>query len=415
MGTLGSRAPERASRSTAGTAAGVPGRLVLLMAVACGAAVGNNYLVQPLLDLIARDLHVSTVAAGLLVTASQAGYAAGLVLVVPLGDLLPRRPLVVTLLLLTAGGLALAAAAPAIGALAAAVVLFGVTSVVAQVLVPLSADLAPESDRGRVVGRVMSGLLIGILLARTLAGLLAAAAGWRWVYGAAALVAVALAVLLGRALPALPAGPAPGYGALLRSALRLARTERRLWAPCAYGSLTFASFATFWTSIAFLLAGPPFGYGTAVIGLFGLAGLVGAAAAAGAGHLHDRGWGRPAAGVLLACTLIAWLPLTLTRHSLLALVIGVVVLDLGIQGVHILNQSRIYAIGSGIRSRLTTVYMTTYFMGGIVGSSLSAVLHGRFGWTAVGALGIAFPTIALAIWLAEPRLSRASAARAVRR
>lgn len=271
-------------------------RLVAVLAVACGLAVANNYYAQPLLDTIARQFGVSTGTAGLVVTLTQVGYAAGLVFLVPLGDLLERRRLVVTVLAGTALALGAAAAAPSIAVLAATATLFGCTSVVAQILVPFAATLAADEERGAVVGAVMSGLLLGVLLARTVAGLVAEAVGWRSVYLVAALLMVGLAVVLRRELPRHRVETRLSYGGLLASVLRLVRAEPVLRLRSAYGALGFAAFSVLWTSIAFLLARPPFHYGEAQIGLFGLAGAAGAAANSVAGRLSDRGWTRPATG-----------------------------------------------------------------------------------------------------------------------
>lgn len=383
-------------------------RLVLLLAVACGTAVANNYYAQPLLDVIARELGVSDAAAGLLVTAGQAGYVAGLVLIVPLGDLLQRRRLVAAASCMTAIGLAAAAVAPSFGVLAAATAVFGVTSVVAQILVPFSADLAGEEERGRVVGTVMSGLLVGILIARTVSGLIAGAFGWRAVYAIAAGVTAVLAAILWRALPAVPPRVDLRYRDLLRSIAGLFQEEPILRRRCLYGATTFASFGAFWTSVAFLLSGPPFHYGTSVIGLFGLAGLAGALAASFAGRLHDRGLSRPATGAFALCSVVAWLPLAVARNSVVGLLVGTLVLDVGIQGIHILNQSRIYTLRPDARSRLTTAYMTSYFLGGAAGSALSALAWDAGGWLPVCAVGAAFPLIALLVWAREPARSAAA-------
>ena len=381
----------------------IGGRLVLLLAVACGATVANLYYGQPLLDVIARDLGVSAGAAGLLVTATQVGYAAGLLLIVPLGDLLERRRLVSRMLCVTAAALALTAAAPAFAVLAVALAVVGVTSVVAQILIPFASSLAPAGERGRVVGRVMSGLLIGILLARTISGLVAEAGGWRLVYALAAVGMLALAAVLARALPHATPPAEMSYPRLLRSVGRLIADEPALRRRMAYGALGMAGFSVLWTAIAFLLSRPPYGYGEGTIGLFGLAGLAGAGAASAAGRLADAGRTRWATGAFLAAVAGGWALLALGGSSLLALLAGVVVLDLGIQGAHILNQGVIYGLQPEARSRLTTAYMTCNFSGGALGSGAAAVAWERGGWGAVSALGTGFAVLALAVWLTELR------------
>ena len=376
-------------------------RLVLLLAVTCGAAVANLYYAQPLLDVIARDFGVSPGAAGLLVTASQVGYAAGLVLLVPLGDLLDRRRMVARMLLLSAAGLAVAAAAPSFGVLAAAIGVIGITSVVAQVLVPLAGTLAPEHERGKVVGDVMSGLLLGILLARTASGLIAELGGWRTVYVLGALLMLVLSVVLARALPPTPPVTDLRYGELLRSVGALVRDEPLLRRRMVYGAAGMASFSVLWTAIAFLLSDPPYDYGEGTIGLFGLAGLVGAGAAQSAGRLADRGRGHAATGAFLVTIAVAWGLLALGSSSLAALIAGVVLLDLGIQGQHILNQSAIYTLRADARSRVTTAYMANNFLWGALGSAGASLAWSTGGWGAVCAVGGGVAAIALVAWGVE--------------
>jgi predicted MFS family arabinose efflux permease len=358
--------------------------------------VANLYYAQPLLDVIARDLGVSPGAAGLLVTSSQIGYAAGLVLLVPLGDLLDRRRMVSRMLVVAAAGLAAAAAAPSFAVLAAAIAVVGVTSVVAQVLVPLAGSLAGDHERGKVVGDVMSGLLIGILLARTASGLIAEAGGWRSVYVIGAVLMLVLAVVLARALPPTPPVTDLPYARLLRSVGELVRDEPLLRRRMVYGAAGMAGFSVLWTAIAFLLSGDPYNYGEGTIGLFGLAGLVGAGAAQGAGRLADRGHAHAATGAFLVTILVAWGLIALGASSLAALVAGVVLLDLGIQGQHILNQSMIYTLREDARSRVTTAYMANNFFWGALGSAAASVAWSAGGWGAVSALGAGVAVLALA-------------------
>lgn len=378
-------------------------RLVLVMACATGLAVANNYYAQPLLATIAEDLHVSSSTAGLLVTVAQLGYAAGLVLLVPLGDLVERRRLVTSLLGVAVVALLGMAAAPDLPLLAAAALFVGLTTVVAQILVPFAATLAGEHERGRVVGTVMSGLLLGILLARTVAGVIADAFGWRAVYLTAAGLMVALAVVLWRELPTSQGSHESSYGQLLRSVWELLRRERVLRFRAFYGACSFGSFSVFWTSAAFLLDGPPYHYSDRVIGLFGLVGAAGALAASAAGRLADRGWARVQTAGFLACALVSWLPIALGAHHLAPLVVGVLLMDLGVQGLHITNQSQIYALQADARARLTTAYMTSYFLGGALGSLVGASLFDAFGWTGTCVAGAGFVAVALAAWFAEQR------------
>jgi predicted MFS family arabinose efflux permease len=374
-------------------------KCVLLLAFTCGAAVANLYYAQPLLHTIARALSVSNKSAGLLVTVSQAGYVLGLALLVPLGDLLERRRLIGATLVVSAGSLGLAAAAPSFTLFALAIAILGVTAVVAQIIVAMSSSLAAESERGRVVGTVMSGLLIGILVARTISGLIAEVLGWRAVFVIAAVAMVILAAVLRCALPRVPPTERLSYPRLLRSTLDLVRGEPLLRQRMLIGAAAFGCFSVLWTSIAFLLAGPPFHYGNATIGLFGLAGLAGALAAPVAGRLSDRGHGRLAMTASILVLLLSWGVLAVGEHSVAALIVGIVLLDLGAQAMHISNQSAIYTLHGQARSRLTTAYMVAYFMGGVVLSAATSALYADGGWPAVCALGAGTAAIGLIAWL----------------
>ncbi|HEV7678113.1 MAG TPA: MFS transporter [Candidatus Dormibacteraeota bacterium] len=383
---------------------GISRRLVVVMAVACGMAVANLYYAQPLLSRLGTEMHVSSGTAGLLVTLTQAGYAAGLMLLVPLGDLVERRRLVTTVLLGTALALAGTALAPNFAVLAAFGVAIGVSSVVAQILVPFAASLAADHERGRVVGMVMSGLLLGILLARTVSGVLGQAAGWRTVYWVAAALMVVLAAVLHHELPSRRERTTLTYAGLLRSTLALLRDEPLLRVRSFYGAIVFAIFSIFWTSVAFLLAGPPYGYGESVIGLFGLAGAAGVVVASVAGRLADRGMHRITTGVSLLILAVSFALIAAGRNHVVPLLAGIVVLDMGVQGVHITNQSLVYDIRPQARSRLNSVYLTLYFVGGALGSAASAAVYAAHGWLGVSLLGVAVTGVGLVAWALEPRL-----------
>ena len=379
----------------------LPSSLVLLMAVACGAAVANIYYAQPLLSTIAHDFSVSDGTAGLLVTASQIGYAAGLVLLVPLGDLIERRRLITGILLVTALALAATAAAPSLTLLAAALLVVGVTSVVAQILVPLASALAPESERGQVVGKVMSGLLVGILVARTASGLLSELGGWRLVFGVSAALMVALSAVLHFRLPRVRPTTDLSYPALLRSVGELVLEQPTLRVRMAYGALQMGQFSVLWTTIAFLLAGRPYDYSDATIGLFGLVGLAGALAAQVAGRMADRGRHHLSTGLFFATMLLSWAAIAAGKTSLTALIIGIAALDLGVQGAQITSQSVIYSLDPAARSRLTTAYMTTVFASAAASSALASAIYDSGGWDAVATLGAALAAVGVAVWVAE--------------
>ena len=382
-------------------------RTIMIFAVACGLVVANLYYAQPMLNVIGREFHSDAGTVGLVVTLTQVGYATGLLFLVPLGDLFNRRRLVVTVLMGATLALVGAALAPGIGWLAVISLAVGVASVVAQVLVPYAASLSLPAERGRVVGAVMSGLLIGILLARTFSGFVGQVSSWRVVYWLAAVLMLLLIAVLWRELPRDDPHPeAHSYGTLLRSVGRIALEEPLLRRRSVYGALVFAAFSVFWTTAAFLLSRAPYHYNQAIIGLFGLAGVAGALCASIAGRLSDRGLSRMSTGIFLLAALLSFLLLALGGHLLIPLIFGVVMLDLGVQGTHITNQSEIYRLSPEARSRLTTAYMVTYFVGGSLGSATSAIVYSRFGWSGVCLLGAAYLAIAFVFWLTELRPSR---------
>jgi len=372
--------------------------LVVLMAVATGVAVANNYYAQPLLPVMRHDLHLSSAVAGLIVTVAQIGYALGLLLLLPLGDLVERRMLIVVLSLLAAAALLVLGLAPNGGVLLIAALGVGALSVLAQVLVPFAASMAGDAERGRVVGMVMSGLLLGILLARTVAGLIAQAGSWRIVYFVAAALMAVQALVLRARLPRYREHTELSYGGLLLSTLRLLVEERVLRLRALYGLLGFGAFSVLWTSIAFLLH-DRYHQSPAVIGLFGLIGAAGAITANVAGGLSDRGFENATTGVTSALLALSWLPMWLGQHAIGWLVVGIIALDIGAQGLHITNQGAIYRLRPEARSRLTSAYMVLYFAGGAAGSALSAAMYAGHGWAGVSIVGAAFGTAALVVWL----------------
>jgi predicted MFS family arabinose efflux permease len=368
--------------------------------VATGLSVANVYYIQPLLDDVRQDLHAGAGITGLIVTASQIGYVAGLLLLVPLGDLLERRRLLAGLMALAGVGQAVVASSASIWVLFVAVVAVGVLSVTAQMIVAHSASVAGEEERGRVVGTVMSGLLLGILLARTVAGYLAELGGWRTVFWIAAAVMVLLAVAIYFAVEPYEQEIGVGYGALLRSLGTLVKEEPVLRRRMLLGAAGFGAFNVFWTPLAFLLSGSPFHYSAGTVGLFGLAGLAGAGAASVAGRLADAGRARLATWVTAVLVLAAWAAIVPggTGNALAAtafLVIGALVLDFAVQGLHITNQSQIYTLHPAARSRLTSAYMTGNFSGGVVGSALASLCWSRWGWAGCCVLGVGFGLLAV--------------------
>ena len=405
----------RSRQQDAELGAGVSRPLVLLLALTCGAAAASLYYAQPLLHTIARAFSVSNSSAGLLVTVTQAGYVVGLALLVPIGDLLERRRLIAVMLVVTAAGLGLAAAAPSFSLFVLALAVVGVSAVVAQVVVAMSSSLAGDHERGSVVGTVMSGLLIGILVARTISGVLAELLGWRAVFVVAAVAMLLLAATLRVVLPKVPATERLPYPALLHSVLDLVKGEPLLRQRMLLGATAFGCFSVLWTSLAFLLSGPPYHYGNAVIGLFGLAGLAGALTAPVAGRLADRGHGRLAMSGAILVLLVSWGLLALGKSSVVALIAGIVALDLGVQAMHISNQSAVYSLHGQARSRLTTAYMVAYFMGGVILSAITSALYSSGGWGAVCVLGAATAAIGILAWLVTERVMTGSIPIAARR
>jgi predicted MFS family arabinose efflux permease len=378
-------------------------RLTLLFAIAGGAAVGNLYWAQPLLDVIARDLGTDPSAAGWLVTTTQLGYALGILLIVPLGDLVDRRVLVPVALLAAAVALGASALAPTFPLLLGGLALVGLTTVSGQILAPLAGDLADDASRGRVVGTVASGILIGILLSRTVSGVIADALGWRAIYAVAAALAVVLAGLLLRAVPALEPRTRLAYPALLASVFGIVRRERVVRWSLVLGGTSFAVFTMFWTALTFVLSAPPFSYSVTTIGLFGLVGLAGAVTARRAGHLHDRGLGLRIVGGAWVLVLVAFAIAGLGARSVVLLVVAVLLLDVAIQGHNISVQSRMFAVDPTARSRINTAFVTNNFICGAVGSGLTTVLWAHGGWIAVTLAGAVLSAFALTVWLVGRR------------
>ncbi|MFV7522045.1 MFS transporter [Enterobacter quasiroggenkampii] len=380
------------------TAQGLSPALILLMSVATGLAVASNYYAQPLLDTIARAFDLSASSAGFIVTAAQLGYAAGLLFLVPLGDMFERRMLIVSMTLLAAGGMLITASSQSLTMMIIGTALTGLFSVVAQILVPLAATLASPEKRGKVVGTIMSGLLLGILLARTVAGLLASLGGWRTVYWVASVLMVVMALALWRGLPKVKQENHLNYPQLLASVFSLFTQDKLLRTRALLGCFTFANFSILWTSMAFLLAAPPFNYSEGVIGLFGLAGAAGALGARPAGGLADKGKSHLTTSAGLILLLLSWAAIWYGHVSVLALIVGILVLDLTVQGVHITNQTVIYRVKPEARNRLTAGYMTSYFIGGAAGSLISASAWQHAGWSGVCAIGTIVATLNLLVW-----------------
>jgi predicted MFS family arabinose efflux permease len=386
--------------------------MVLLLAAACGLIVANLYYAQTLVGPIAAATGLSARSAGLVVTLTQIGYTLGLLFIVPLGDLLENRKLVVTSLLVTALGLAAAALSSSAGLFLAAALVIGTGSVAAQVLVPFAAHLARAQTRGAAVGKVVSGLLMGIMLARPAASLIADHAGWHLVFGLAAVLMVALAALLYFKLPQRRPGATLGYTALIASLWQLLRTTPLLRRRAVYHAALFGSFSLFWTVTPLMLAGPAFGLSQSGIALFALVGMAGALASPIAGRLADRGHTLMATAAALALGVAGFaLPLLETGYgsgsrpvALGLLVLASIILDMGVAANLVLSQRAIFTLGADVRSRLNGILFALFFAGGAAGSALGAWVFADYGWHAALLTGLALPALALLYWLGEAGL-----------
>lgn len=372
---------------------------LLAMAAASGIAVANIYYNQPMLGLI-RASFPGDAAADLIPTATQLGYALGLFLLVPFGDIVNRRRLIVIQFLLLALALVAAALAPTAWILVVASLLVGVGSTVAQQILPHATALAPPERRGAVIGTVMAGLFTGILLSRTLSGFVGEHFGWRemfWIGVPLALIAAAgMGLVLGDRAPLsrLP------YVAALLSLSGLWRRHRSLRAATFTQASLFGAFSAFWTVLALYLATPRFSLGADVAGLFGVVGAVGVLSAPIAGRIADRRGPFFVIGLGATVTLAAWMIFGLWA-SLAALVIGVILLDFGVQGAMVSNQHIVFSLEPEARSRLNTIYMTGMFLGGAASSALATLAWSLTGWSGVSVLGAALALAALAFRLAD--------------
>lgn len=382
------------------------GSLVWLMAISCGLVVANIYYNQPLLAAIGHSFGLTASRVSLLATVTQVGYTLGLLFVVPLGDKLERKRLILIELLLAAGALAAAALAPGFLVLLLASLWIGIFSAVPQLLVPMAANLASNAERGKVVGKVMSGLLVGILLSRTISGYVGEHFGWRTMFGAGAVIMLLLVAVLAWRLPKDQPQFEGSYSSLMKSLVTLTRTYVPLRRAALVGGFIFASFSVFWTTLVFFLEGSPYFYHSDVVGFFGLVGACGALAAPLAGRMADKRGADYAIGLGILAALLAYILLGVGGHYLLGLVIGIIILDVGVQATHISNQSRIFALLPAARSRLNTVYMTAYFIGGSVGSLAGGAAWSGWGWSGVCATGLLFVAGA---WLANRFYGRSAA------
>lgn len=379
--------------------------MVLLLATATGLIVANLYYAQTLVGPISAATGLSPGAAGLIVTLTQIGYTLGLLFVVPLGDLLENRRLIFGGLLFTSAMLVLAAFSTSAWQFLTAALGIGLGSVAAQIIVPFAAHLSKESTRGHTVGKVVSGLLLGIMLARPVASLVADASNWHVVFGGAALIVLAVALVLRAKLP--PRAPASNltYAALMASLWHLFLRTPLLRRRAAYHAGLFGSFSLFWTVTPLMLAGPQFHLSQTGIAIFALVGMAGAVASPIAGRLADAGHTLMATAAALALGVVGFaLPMIApeSRNVALAmLVVASIVLDMGVAANLVLGQRAIFTLGAEVRSRLNGVYFALFFAGGALGSALGGWMYATHGWHAALLTGMAFPALALVYWVTE--------------
>lgn len=369
------------------------------MTITTGLVVANIYYNQPLLTDIAKTFHVSNSKAGQVSMFTQLGYAAGLLFIVPLGDMFRRKKLMLidfALLIVSLLGIALA---PGLVFLYVASFLTGLSSIITQLLIPMAAHLAKPNERGKQIGFVMSGLLIGILLSRTISGFVGAHFGWRTIYYAAAVMMVMLWGFMYKLLPEVEPTYSGKYADLMKSLGHLFRSEPKLRLSVVRGALCFAAFSAFWSTLVFLLQLAPFHKGSDTAGAFGLIGAFGALTANLIGRLNDKVNAYKLLIFTLLLVLVSFIIFYFSDHSLLGLVAGVIIMDMGVQATHITNQAVVFSLNPDARNRLNTVYMVSYFSGGATGTFAATQLWAQFQWNGVCAIGIVASATALIIHL----------------
>ena len=373
--------------------------LVFLMAFAIGVTIASNYYAQPLLHSITHDLNIAVEHAGSIIMAAQFSYAVGLLFITPLGDKFERKHLIIILMVLSTCGLIVSALSKNLWMLIIGTSMTGLFSTVAQVLIPFAATLAKPEHRGKIVGTLMSGMLLGILLGRAFAGAISTIADWHYVYWIATGIMVIVTLLLSISLPTYRSTININYFQLLWSISSLYKQEPILRIRSLLAVISFALFSLLWTPLAFLLSNDPYHYSDFIIGLFGIAGAAGALGSPIVGKLSDKGKGWLATTIGLCLLLLSWLPLSFAQYSIIALILGVVILDFSVQVTHVSNMSAIYQIRPEARSRMNTGYMVCYFIGGMLGSVGSTYLFSHYGWIAIVLSGTILGLMGIICWL----------------
>jgi len=375
--------------------------LLLLLAIITGISVANLYYLQPLLSDISLSFQVSptTVGSGAMLT--QIGYAIGMLLILPLADIVNRKRLICIVAIGAAIVLFVIGVNHNLWIFLLATLLLGMLSVTPQLIIPLGAELADPKNRGMAIGKIMSGLFIGILLSRTLSGFIGEYLGWHMMY----LIASGMMVLIvGIVIVRLPNYHNPqsmSYGELFFSIFRIARQEKTLRSAALNGALSFAAFSIFWTSLAFWLASPQYNFGPQVVGIFGLVGIVGIIAAPIVGKLADRRSPETIISWAILIAILSYVCFIFLGKHIWGLVIGVILLDLGAQACQISNQTRIFALSTTASNRINTFYMVSYFCGGALGSWLGTFCYTHWGWNGVGVSGLILLLIALGLNLKQ--------------
>ena len=378
---------------------GLSSWLVFLMAFAIGVTIASNYYAQPLLHSITHDLNIAVEHAGSIIMAAQFSYAVGLLFITPLGDKFERKHLIIILMVLSTCGLIVSALSKNLWMLIIGTSMTGLFSTVAQVLIPFAATLSKPEHRGKIVGTLMSGMLLGILLGRTFAGAISTIADWHYVYWIATSIMGIVTLLLWISLPTYRNTININYFQLLWSIGSLYKQEPILRIRSLLAVISFALFSLLWTPLAFLLSNDPYHYSDFIIGLFGIAGAAGALGSPIVGKLSDKGKGWLATTIGLGLLLLSWLPLSLAQYSIIALILGVVILDFSVQVTHVSNMSAIYQIRPEARSRMNTGYMVCYFIGGMLGSVGSTYLFSHYGWIAIVVAGTILGLMGIICWL----------------
>ena len=376
----------------------LPNSLLYLLSISAGLVVANLYYNQPLLHDIALSLKVTDSQVSNIALSTQIGYALGLLFVIPLGDKVSNLKIIRLNFFILVLSLLGAALSQSLSLLIFSSFLIGFTSTLPQLFVPMVAHLSDDKGRGRAIGIVMSGLLIGILGSRVLSGLVGEYFGWRSVFYGAAAVMTMLFFLLNAKLPVIQPKFGESYAKLMKSLWFYLKTEPTLRLATLRGALAFGSLSAFWTTFVFLME-DSFGYGSAIAGGFGLFGIAGALGATVVGKLNNR---VKKSKLIIAGTILiilSWMIFLVSPHSIIGLIIGVVLIDLGVQGVHITNQNIVFSKNTEARNRVNTIYMVGFFIGGAAGTSFGSLAWNYFGWTGVSVVGLVFSGLILIVQL----------------